>query len=213
MASSRMSYVAHETDPMSRPLEQTSTPDVERPPSARREVLMASGAALVASAGLWAASVQLGPVAVAVGLLGAVSAAVVDLRTKRLPNRILFPVVAAALVLLLASAVLEEPSRALVAIGVGAGGLVVFGLIWFTRPAALGYGDVKLAGLLGLVVGWYGPIAALLAVVAAFLSAAVIAVVLLTLGRSRETEMAFGPFMTLGAIVAVTLAEFGVLAV
>lgn len=171
---------------------------------------MTSGAALAASAGLWAASVPLGPVAVAVGLLGAISAAVVDLRTKRLPNRILFPAAAAAIVLLLASAVLEAPSRALVAIGIGASGLLLFGLVWFARPAALGYGDVKLAGLLGLVVGWYGPMSALLALVAAFLSAAVVAVALLMRGRGRGSEMAFGPFLTLGAIAAVVLAALGV---
>lgn len=171
---------------------------------------MASGVALAVAAGFWATSVPLGAGAVAVGLLGAISASVVDLRTKRLPNRILFPTMAAVVVLLLAAAVIEDPRRALVAIGIGAGGLLLFGLVWFARPAALGYGDVKLAGLLGLVVGWYGPMSALLALVAAFLSAAVVAVALLMKGRGRGSEMAFGPFLTLGAIAAVVLAALGV---
>lgn len=192
---------------MRRSLEQPSAPVDGRPPSARRLVLAATGVAAASSVGLWAASVPFKPVAVAAGLLGAVVASVVDLRSKRLPNRILLPTVAVVLVLLLAAALLDhQPRRALVAAGLGAGGLLLFGLVWFLRPAALGYGDVKLAGLLGLVVGWYGPGSVFVALATAFFSAAVIAVVMLALGRGRGSEIPFGPFMTFGALTAVTLA-------
>ena len=68
----------------------------------------------------------------------------------------------------------------------------------------LGLGDVKLAGVLGLLLGWVGWSPAIVSVLAAFVIGGVIALILL-LARcaSRSSHIAFGPSMILGAWVAL----------
>jgi leader peptidase (prepilin peptidase)/N-methyltransferase len=88
-----------------------------------------------------------------------------------------------------------------------AGFLLVFHLI---SPASLGYGDVRLAGLIGLVVGWLGwspdlpvqgPLSA--AVGAAFVGALVGSLVglVLLVARRRSRPFPFGPSLALGAVI------------
>jgi len=68
----------------------------------------------------------------------------------------------------------------------------------------LGYGDVKLAGLLGLLLGWVGWGPVVVSVLAAFVMGGVVALVLLVVRRaSRSSLIAFGPPMILGAWVAL----------
>jgi len=68
----------------------------------------------------------------------------------------------------------------------------------------LGFGDVKLAGLLGLLLGWLGWGAVVVSVLAAFVIGGVIAMILLIARRaSRSSHIAFGPAMILGAWVAL----------
>jgi leader peptidase (prepilin peptidase)/N-methyltransferase len=83
---------------------------------------------------------------------------------------------------------------------------VVYLVLALVSPGGggLGYGDVKLAGLLGLLLGWLGWGSVILSVVAAFVIGGVIALILLLSGRaSRSTHIAFGPSMILGAWVAL----------
>lgn len=83
------------------------------------------------------------------------------------------------------------------AIGVG-----IFGVIYFaTRGAGLGFGDVKLAGCLGLYLGLAGSIAAF---AAAFIIGAVLAIpVLLTRKRRAKDVLPLGPFLILGALIVI----------
>jgi leader peptidase (prepilin peptidase)/N-methyltransferase len=68
----------------------------------------------------------------------------------------------------------------------------------------LGRGDVKLAGVLGLLLGWLGWGQAIVSIFAAFIISGVIALSLLLTGRaSRSSRIAFGPSMILGAWVAL----------
>ena len=68
----------------------------------------------------------------------------------------------------------------------------------------LGLGDVKLAGVLGLLLGWLGWRPAIVSIFAAFLTGGVIALILLLSGcATRSSHMAFGPCMILGAWVAL----------
>jgi len=78
-------------------------------------------------------------------------------------------------------------------------------------PAGIGWGDVKLSGLLGLYLGWIGPAALLLGVAAGFVLAAVAGVGLIVAGKAtRRSQIAFGPFMLAGAIaVIVSLGSAG----
>ena len=82
-----------------------------------------------------------------------------------------------------------------------AGGYLVLALI---SPSGLGMGDVKLAGLLGIVLGWYGWEQVLAGTIAAFVLGGLAAVVLLVTARAdRRTHLAFGPWMIAGAVVGL----------
>ncbi|SFF13707.1 prepilin peptidase [Blastococcus tunisiensis] len=130
--------------------------------------------------------------------------AVVDLREQLLPNRILLPGGIGSAVLLVLAAALDDgwPDllRAAVAAAICFAVLLVMALL---APAGLGMGDVKLAGLLGLMLGWLGWPAVLLGFFAGFLLQALVGLVLLVLRRAgRRTELPFGPALLAGTFAA-----------
>lgn len=125
--------------------------------------------------------------------------AVVDARTRRLPDAILLPG-GAVVVLLLGVAALAtgEPVRFA---GVGSGALSAFAAclaVHLARPGAFGGGDVKLAVVCGAVLGWGGLEAVASGIVLAFLAAGIGAAGVLLAGR-RGASIAFGPFLLFGA--------------
>ncbi len=131
--------------------------------------------------------------------------AVVDLRHRRLPNRVVLPAIVAGAGLLLVAAAGEWAWLALLRATVGAGllfaGYLVLALI---SPRGLGMGDVKLAALLGLHLGWLGWAAVVVGAVAGFLVQAVLALSLLAGGRiGLRGELPFGPAMLAGAGLAI----------
>jgi leader peptidase (prepilin peptidase)/N-methyltransferase len=68
----------------------------------------------------------------------------------------------------------------------------------------MGFGDVKLAGVLGIYLGWFGWPLAIIATFVAFLAGAVIGIaVMLRSGEGRKTKVPFGPFMLLGTYAAL----------
>lgn len=145
--------------------------------------------------------------------------AVVDIRQHRLPNRILFPAYPIAGLLLLAVAWLEssqagpgEPQAALFDVAglrVLAGGAVLYAAYYLLRvlqPSGLGFGDVKLAGFLGLYLGFLGWEHLVVATVAAFLLGGLMGIgILVTKRGTLKTAIAFGPFMLSGAVIAFFL--------
>jgi len=138
---------------------------------------------------------------VAVGL----ALALIDLDCKRLPDALTLPSYPVAIVLLGAAALLGsdsgEPLRAL--LGGVAMGAVYFAL-WFAYPAGMGFGDVKLAGVLGLYTGWLGWGAWFVGLFLGFLLGGLFGMALIVLRRGgRKTAVPFGPFMLLGVLVAV----------
>ena len=159
--------------------------------------------------------VGLGPAFVvlsaAVALL--VVVAVIDLERGLIPNRIVFPGVIILLILspwwpqlgidrtfLGDSSVLGSLANSLVA---GVGALLFFLLIALAYPSGMGGGDVKLAGLIGLLVGYPGVVVALYGAVVV---GGVVAIALLLARRKgRKDSIPFGPFLSLGGI-AVLLA-------
>jgi leader peptidase (prepilin peptidase)/N-methyltransferase len=75
-------------------------------------------------------------------------------------------------------------------------------------PKGMGLGDVKLAGVLGLVLGWLGWPEVLLGWFLGFLLGAVVGVSLMALRRAgRKSKIPFGPFMLLGALLAILWGE------
>lgn len=146
--------------------------------------------------------VSLGGVIGLVGLLffasGALAIVVADVLYQLIPD-------GAIILLFLASLArfFEEPMQSvwpMVLSAVGAFGIFYF-LWWVTRGKGMGFGDVKLAGVLGLFLGFPDTI---LACYVAFLTGAIVGVILLIGKRAGlKTKIAFGPFLILGAIISV----------
>jgi leader peptidase (prepilin peptidase)/N-methyltransferase len=173
----------------------------------RRPVLAAATAALLAATVLgvglsWALPAFL-LLAVAAVLL-----TVIDLRHRLLPNRVVIPTLVTGALLLLVAAAIEGSWTDLLRAVLGAAVLfAVFLVLAVISPSGLGMGDVKLAAVLGLYLGWLGWGVVLLGAVAGFLVQAVLALVLLALGRvRRDSDLPFGPAMLVGAAVTMALA-------
>jgi leader peptidase (prepilin peptidase)/N-methyltransferase len=132
----------------------------------------------------------------------------VDLAEMRIPNRILYPGGALVAVLLVVASLAEGAGDALLrGVVVTLVAVAAFLALHLASPHGLGMGDVKLAALLGLAVGWLSWGAALLAVFVAFASGAVVAVVLLAARRvDRRAPLPFGPFLAVGALGALMIA-------
>jgi len=139
-------------------------------------------------------------VAVFLGLMVAV--AFIDARYRIVPNRIVYPslVLFAAAVLAVALAV-GGLSLATAGLGLLAYGGTLF-VVAVLFPAGMGMGDVKLAALIGLVLGALGWRYVGIAAMAGVLAGGVGAVIALARGGSRKDTMPFGPYMAAGAIVA-----------
>lgn len=167
-------------------------------------VPVAATAGLCALAGLrFGASWQL-PAFLLLAVVG-VLLAVVDLEHRLLPNRIVLPATAAGAALLTLAAAAGGGWTHLRNAVLGAVVLfVLFLALALLTPSGLGMGDVKLAGLLGLYLGWLGMGAVAVGAVAGFLVQAVLAVVLL-LARTVgvKGEIPFGPALLTGAAVAI----------
>ncbi len=126
---------------------------------------------------------------------------VIDLRERRLPNRIVIP--SAALVL--AAQIALEPSHTLEWVLAALGAALFLFLPLLVYPAGMGMGDVKLALLLGAALGRHVVTALLLAL----LASAVVAVGLIVVRGmgARKTFIPFGPFLAVGSIVAFLLGD------
>jgi leader peptidase (prepilin peptidase)/N-methyltransferase len=139
------------------------------------------------------------------GLLVAVS--VIDARTKKIPNRLVYPAVLAAAAVIavgdLAGGGLDAVSAAIGFLAYGVG-LLIIALI---APRGMGMGDVKLAALIGLVLGSLSLEYVAVAVAVGILLGGVGAIVALLLGAGRKTGIPFGPFLAAGAAVATFAAE------
>ena len=131
---------------------------------------------------------------------------VIDARTHRLPNRIVLPVGAALLVLVGIEALVTADAAALLR---ALAGLVILGGFYAVMHLAgggVGGGDVKLAAVIGIVLGWPGWQALLIGAAAAFVFGAVYVLGLMALRRAhRGTRVAFGPWMIVGAVVGIAM--------
>ncbi|WP_068402084.1 prepilin peptidase [Kribbia dieselivorans] len=131
--------------------------------------------------------------------------AFIDLDVHRLPDRIqlpAYPILAALLTLCsLATGDWGALIRALVA---GITLFVLFVVLALLPGGGIGFGDVKLAGLLGMLLGWLSWAQVFISVMATFLIGGVVAALLLaTRTKGRRDEFAYGPSMLLGAVVAL----------
>ncbi|WP_418958861.1 prepilin peptidase [Streptomyces tritici] len=135
----------------------------------------------------------------------AVLLATVDLRVHRLPDHLTLPLAVAAPMLLGVAALVPAAAgsfpHALL------GGLVLgaaYFLLFVINPNGMGFGDVKLALSLGVLLGWYGWGILFIGAFAGFLFGGAYGFGLVLLRRAnRKSAIPFGPFMIGGALLGV----------
>jgi leader peptidase (prepilin peptidase)/N-methyltransferase len=135
-----------------------------------------------------------------------IALALIDLDTRRLPNAIVLPALLAGIVLLGAAALLRGDLAALAGAAIGGAALFALYLLLALVSAGrgMGMGDVKLAAVLGLYLGFLGWGNLLVGAFAAFLFGGLFGLALMLARRAgRKTAIPFGPWMILGAWVGV----------
>lgn len=165
------------------------------------------GALVGASVGLdWALLflVPLVPVGVALALI--------DWRTRLLPTRILAPTYLVLIPLVAIAALASGEPKLMIRAAIGwalMGGIYV--LLWLIYPAGMGYGDVRLSGILGIVLGYLGWGELALGGWSGFLLGGVGGLVLVAFKVIDRKHNPFGPWMLIGALVGIVVGpEFAV---
>ncbi|GAA1940368.1 prepilin peptidase [Kitasatospora viridis] len=136
---------------------------------------------------------------------GLLALATCDAEHLLLPRRLIYPTLGLTAACLLAAATATGQWQRLGTTAVcGAGAFAAFFALHWVRPAWLGFGDVRLAGLLGTGLGWLGPWYLVLALVAGSAVGLLVGVALMASGRAtRHTRLPFGLFLAAGAIAAL----------
>lgn len=130
----------------------------------------------------------------------------IDLEHRLLPNRIVYPAFVAGWGALIALTIATGEPERLIDAAIGAlvfGGF--FGLVAFLFPAGMGGGDVKLGFVLGTFLGFLDGLGVVLVgMFLAFLAGSIAGIGLIVFGgRGRKSTVPFGPFLALGALLAV----------
>jgi leader peptidase (prepilin peptidase) / N-methyltransferase len=133
----------------------------------------------------------------------------IDLRTQRLPRQITYTGMAlGGIALLIAAVVIGEPERIWMAALGALIALVTLWLIYALSRGGMGDGDVRLAPLLGMFLGWLNPGIVLPGLFFGFIAGAAVGVAMMAVDRAgRRTALPFGPFLALGTIVAIFVGQ------
>ena len=139
--------------------------------------------------------------------LGAIGVALwmIDLDVKRLPNAIVLPSYIVGGGLLTVAAMVGGEWAALLRAALGMGALYGFYFVLaYVYPAGMGFGDVKLAGVLGLYLGYLGWAEVVTGGFLGFFFGGVVGLALMAVRKAgRKSQIPFGPFMLAGAMVAI----------
>ncbi|MGN8025421.1 prepilin peptidase [Microbacterium sp. 22242] len=139
----------------------------------------------------------------------------IDLDTKRLPDAIVLPSIVVGMVLLALAAEAGESAGSMTGwmtfLRAAAGAAILYAFYWIVRfisPRGMGGGDVKLAALAGLYLGWCGWATLAVGAFAAFVFGGLYSLALVLLRRAkRKTAIPFGPWMILGAWAGIAVGE------
>lgn len=125
---------------------------------------------------------------------------VADYKYRIIPDEMVVIGSIAAMVYLLVTG--QHSYNILLHIASAVGAVAFFYALWFgTKGKGMGFGDVKLSAMLGLILGYPG---ILFALYTAFLTGAMVGVILiLTKNKTLKSKIAFGPFLLLGLLIAV----------
>ncbi|WP_432505327.1 prepilin peptidase [Kineococcus arenarius] len=138
-----------------------------------------------------------------------VALALIDVDVHRLPDAIVLPSYPVVVVLLVVASASTGHWGALLRAAVGGAALfLLYGALFVLKPGGMGLGDVKLAGVLGLLLGWWGWDSLVVGAFTAFLLGGVAGAGLLVLRRAgRGSRIPFGPYMLAGALGALFVAS------
>jgi leader peptidase (prepilin peptidase)/N-methyltransferase len=140
-------------------------------------------------------------------ILGAALVALtwIDLREQRLPREITYTAIVLGAVSLTVAALVDDEPRRIWTMMFGAGlALAIMGAIYLVSRGGLGEGDVRLAPLLGLYLGWLNPGFVPVGLFYGFLLGAVVGVAMMAAGKAgKKTALPFGPFLAAGTVLAV----------
>lgn len=136
---------------------------------------------------------------------------VIDLRELRIPDKLTAPAAIAAGPLLALSLLSDWDDLSLLRALLGALAMGAFYFVLFIiYPPGMGFGDVKLAPIIGAQLGLFGWVPLIRGVIAAYFIVGPVAILLLIFGRAkRSTGFPFGPFMAAGAVAALLLEAAG----
>jgi leader peptidase (prepilin peptidase)/N-methyltransferase len=134
-----------------------------------------------------------------------VALALIDLDVQRLPDVLTLPSYPVGVVLLGAASLAHHDGWSLGRALIGMAALFAF---YFTvalvAPRGMGFGDVKLSGVIGLYLAWLGWGQLAVGAFAAFAVGALVGVgLILFAGGGRKTKVPFGPFMLVGAVIGI----------
>jgi leader peptidase (prepilin peptidase)/N-methyltransferase len=131
---------------------------------------------------------------------------VIDIEHRIIPNRITYPALIGFPVYLVVASAFDAPvdvSRMVIGGLAYGGGLFLVALI----SGGMGMGDVKLAGLIGLVEGSLGLRYVAVAAGSAILVGGIGAIVALASGKGRKARIPFGPYLAAGAVISALWAQ------
>lgn len=183
------------------PLETDSHDHGAPGPRVRLGLELATAVSFGALAWRFGADPVILPYLVAAASLVAVSA--IDLAYYRIPDLIVFPTLAACLVLIGAISISwGAADDALTAVVGGLGYFLFLFIAHLISPRGMGMGDVKLALVLGLILGWISPALVLLGLLVSCLIGSVVGAIVLAV-RRRNSGFPFGPSLAGGTMLAV----------
>ncbi len=150
------------------------------------EVLVAAAAVAWLAAGMWLA--------------------VTDLRTGLLPTRLIWPTAGVVWVLYAAASLIEAEPAGLIGAALGAAVCgAILAAVHFAHPPSMGFGDVRLSVLNGLLCGWWGWQFALAGLTAGFVLALPEALIVIVRHGMRASRP-LGPYLIAGAAAAAAWA-------
>jgi leader peptidase (prepilin peptidase) / N-methyltransferase len=151
----------------------------------------------------WALLVWLPMVPICVAL------SVIDWRTRLLPTWLIARAYVLVVVLALVATLITQDWHDLVRAGIGwVGAGLLFFVLWLIYPRGLGYGDVRLSGILGILLGYVGTPELVVGVYAGFLLGGLGGALLAMLRIVDRKGVPFGPFMLVGGVVGLLVGDW-----
>jgi leader peptidase (prepilin peptidase)/N-methyltransferase len=139
---------------------------------------------------------------------GLLALSAIDLQTYRLPDRINVPLLLGSIPLIVVISLVQNRPGDLVWAAVGGFGYwILLGAMWLVYPRGMGYGDVKLARVLGLYLGWVSPVLILYGLMFAGIGGSIVGIGMLIITRDRTRGFPFGPWLAGGCVLAILISD------